>query len=65
MKTWQGVVLFFLFLAFMWVLMWTMRVFSNSVTTVLVEEVRQGVECAKMVTADGAAIDCWFTEGLE
>tara|TARA_R110000803_G_scaffold28727_2_gene66177 strand:+ start:114 stop:299 length:186 start_codon:yes stop_codon:yes gene_type:complete len=46
---------------FVWVMMFLLRVFSNSVTTVIVEEVRPGVECAKMVTADGAAIDCWYT----
>jgi hypothetical protein len=46
-------------MAMIWVVMWTLRAFSNSVTTVTVEEVAPGVSCAKMVTADGAAISCW------
>lgn len=42
-----------------WILMFLVRAFSNSATTVVVEEVAPGVMCAKMVTADGAAISCW------
>lgn len=45
--------------AAIFILMWVTRFFSNSVTTVTVEEVEPGIHCAKMVTADGAAIDCW------
>lgn len=42
-----------------WIAMFLLRAFSNSVTTVVVDEVAPGVMCAKMVTADGAAISCW------
>ena len=41
--------------------MFLMRQFSMAVTTVDVIEVEPGVRCARMVTADGAAIDCWRT----
>jgi hypothetical protein len=46
-------------LLLIWAIMWSLRFFSNSVTTVTVEEVGPGIRCAKMVTADGAAISCW------
>jgi hypothetical protein len=39
--------------------MWVRRAFYNVVTTVTVDEVYPGILCAKMVTRDGAAIDCW------
>lgn len=35
------------------------RLFSNISTPVTLHEVKQGVTCATMVTADGVAIDCW------
>ncbi|MDP1931927.1 MAG: hypothetical protein Q8L60_10765 [Gammaproteobacteria bacterium] len=40
-------------------IMFSMRYFSSFVTTITVEQVAPGVSCAKMVTADGAAISCW------
>ena len=40
------------------------RGFSNAVTTVRVIEPEPGVRCAKMVTADGAAISCWLTRNV-
>lgn len=52
------------FLLFLLGMMWVMRAMSNAVTTVVVDEVRPGVECAKMVTADGAAIDCWIVSEI-
>lgn len=50
------------FILTIWLVLWMVRAFSNSVTTVTVEEVEPGVHCAKVVTADGAAIDCWKVE---
>lgn len=35
------------------------RQFSLAITTVDVIAVEPGVRCARMVTADGAAISCW------
>lgn len=40
-------------------LMFGVRQFSLAITTVDVIEVEPGVRCARMVTADGAAISCW------
>jgi hypothetical protein len=40
-------------------LMFAVRQFSLAITTVDVIEVEPGVRCARMVTADGAAISCW------
>jgi hypothetical protein len=39
--------------------MFAVRQFSLAITTVDVIEVDPGVRCARMVTADGAAISCW------
>jgi hypothetical protein len=58
-KAFEYTAAFVIVMAMIWVVMWTLRAFSNSVTTVTVEEVAPGVSCAKMVTADGAAISCW------
>jgi small basic protein len=41
------------------ILMFAVRQFSLAITTVDVIEVEPGVRCARMVTADGAAISCW------
>lgn len=46
-------------LAIIAAIMFSMRYFSSFVTTITVEQVAPGVSCAKMVTADGAAISCW------
>ena len=35
------------------------RYASNMSTPITVHEVRPGIECAILVTSDGAAIDCW------
>ena len=43
-------------------IMFSMRQFSLAITTIDVVEVEEGVRCARMVTADGAAIDCWKVE---
>jgi len=42
--------------------MYGLRLFSNATTPITVHEVQPGVHCATMVTADGAAIDCWKTD---
>jgi hypothetical protein len=42
--------------------MFSMRQFSLAVTSVDVIDVEPGVRCARMVTADGAAISCWKVE---
>lgn len=42
--------------------MYVARLFSNATTPITVHEVEPGVRCAAMVTADGAAIDCWKSE---
>jgi hypothetical protein len=39
-----------------------MRAISNVNTPTFVEEVATGVSCARLVTADGAAISCWKHE---
>ncbi len=39
--------------------MYMMRLFSNATTPITLHEVAPEVICATMVTADGAAIDCW------
>lgn len=44
------------------IVMFGVRQFSLAITTVDVIEVEPGVRCARMVTADGAAISCWRTE---
>ena len=51
-----AVVLVILFVA---AIMFAVRQFSLAITTVDVIEVEPGVRCARMVTADGAAISCW------
>jgi hypothetical protein len=51
-----AVVLVFLFVM---AIMFGIRQFSLAITTVDVIEVEPGVRCARMVTADGAAISCW------
>lgn len=43
-------------------IMFGVRQFSLAITTVDVIEVEPGVRCARMVTADGAAISCWRVE---
>lgn len=48
-----------LFIAILFVMMSVARYFSSATTTILVEEVEPGVRCARVVTGDGAAIDCW------
>ena len=50
-----GLVVFFVILGSVYVF----RYLSNSTAPVVVIEVVPGVLCAKLVTADGAAIDCW------
>ena len=40
-------------------IMYGMRMFSNATTPITLKEVKPGVTCASMVTADGVAIDCW------
>ena len=42
--------------------MWVRRAVYNVVTTVTVSEEYPGILCAKLVTRDGAAIDCWRKE---
>ena len=42
--------------------MWVRRAVYNVVTTVTVDEEYPGILCAKLVTRDGAAIDCWRDE---
>jgi Flp pilus assembly protein CpaB len=42
--------------------MWLRRAVYNVVTTVTVDEEYPGILCAKLVTRDGAAIDCWRDE---
>ena len=51
-----AIVLVILFVA---AIMFGVRQFSLVITTVDVIEVEPGVRCARMVTADGAAISCW------
>ena len=45
--------------AFILTLLYVLRAFNNVATPITVHTVKEGVECATMVTADGAAIDCW------
>jgi hypothetical protein len=40
---------------------WMFRAMSSAVTSVVVIEPEPGIRCAKVVTGDGAAIDCWET----
>lgn len=35
------------------------RAFSSATTLIVIKEPKPGIECATMVTGDGAAIDCW------
>ena len=42
-----------------------MRKLSEATTTIEIIEAEPGVHCARMVTADGAAIDCWKVGGGE
>ena len=42
--------------------MWLRRAVYNVVTTVTVDEEYPGILCAKLVTRDGVAIDCWRDE---
>lgn len=63
MKTYQYVILVIGIIAagllIIGAVMFSMRQFSLAVTTVDVIEPEPGVKCARMVTADGAAISCW------
>jgi hypothetical protein len=56
-KTYLAAVVFAILIAV--VVMFGARQFSLAITTVDVIEVEPGVRCARMVTADGAAISCW------
>ena len=47
---------------FVLLLMYVMRQFSLAVSPVEVIDVAPGVQCARMVTTDGAAISCWRVE---
>ena len=40
-------------------IMYGLRMFSMAATPITVHQVKPNVECAVMVTGDGAAIDCW------
>jgi hypothetical protein len=53
---------FVIVIAFSIMLMFFVRQFSLAITTVDIIEVESGVRCARMVTADGAAISCWQVE---
>ena len=55
--------LFVIVIAFSIMLMFFVRQFSMAITTVDIIEVEPGVRCARMVTADGAAINCWQAAG--
>lgn len=54
-----GVVAVIAIVLFVGAILFMARQFSLAVTTVDVVEVEPGVRCARMVTADGAAISCW------
>ena len=41
------------------VVMWISRQFSSAITTIKVQDVAPGIQCATMITGDGSAIDCW------
>lgn len=56
---WIGLVLGVL--VFIACIVFSMRWFSNAVTPLELREPKPGIECATLVTADGAAIDCWKT----
>ena len=48
--------------SFVMVMLYMMRLFSLAVSPVEVIDVAPGVQCARMVTTDGAAISCWRVE---
>jgi hypothetical protein len=48
-----------MFLGILFVIMLLMRYFSSVTVSIVVEDVEPGVRCARVVTGDGAAIDCW------
>ena len=42
---------------------WSKRFVREVATPIYVEQVEPGVKCAYIATDDGAAIDCWKTDG--
>ncbi len=44
------------------IFLYGMRLFNSAATHITVHQVKPGIECATMVTTDGAAIDCWKSE---
>ncbi len=51
-----------LFIACIFGVTYVWRKASNAVTPLAIREAEPGIRCATLVTADGAAIDCWETE---
>lgn len=43
------------------IITFVMRAFSSATTLIILKTPKPGIECATMVTGDGAAIDCWKT----
>lgn len=43
-------------------IMFIMRAFTTATTLITVKKPKPGIECATMITGDGAAIDCWKVE---
>ena len=54
-----AVVGFVAMFAIIFAVLYGIKLFSNVTTPITVHEVEAGIKCATMVTADGAAIDCW------
>ena len=44
-------------------IVWGYRAFSNATVPVSVINPAPGIQCVKLVSADGVAVDCWKVEG--
>ena len=55
------VIIVLLALGSVFVITFLLRQFSNATTMIIIKSPKPGIECATMVTSDGAAIDCcWY-----
>ena len=50
------------FIVVLLIFIYGMRLFNSAATPITVHQVKPDIECATMVTGDGAAIDCWKFE---
>ncbi len=58
-KVVEIIAIFVFVLLFLFVVIYTGRIFSNATTPITLHTPKQGITCAAMVTSDGAAISCW------